>query len=154
MADGEPESVADDWQQKVTGRPATVADEALDETIKDLAPHLALARVDSLGRLIFANVAVIGTLIGGLGLLTATQSRPAPTEVFGIPLVVALIAVSLGAALIAITPWLFRINPANRSQVRRAFGTRVRSAAPQRWSPHCSSPRQSSTPWPRARGPA
>ena len=86
----------------VRGRAETPGDEGLDAAIKDLAPHLALARVD--GRFIFGNVAVIGTLLGALGLVASTQARPAPTEGLGVPLVVLLVGISLLFALVAITP--------------------------------------------------
>lgn len=110
----------------VRGRAETPGDEGLDAAIKDLAPHLALARVDSLGRFIFGNVAVIGTLLGALGLVASTQARPAPTEVLGVPLVVLLVGISLLFALVAITPWLFKLNLDNRSDVRASFSTRIK----------------------------
>lgn len=115
-----------DGEQPVVGRAGSAADEALDAAIKDLAPNLALARVDSLGRFVFANVAAVGTLLGALGLVAATQSRPAPREVFGLPLVVILVGLSLLTALVAVTPWLYKINPDNRTAVRASFSMRIK----------------------------
>jgi hypothetical protein len=82
-------------------------DEYWYDAAQKLTPDKSLERTQTLANFVFTNVAVVGTLLGGLGLVAdkAGGIRDAP-EVFGVSLPVLLVGASLLAASVAVWPKL------------------------------------------------
>lgn len=109
------------------GRPPTEAEESQYKALTARTPEDSLQRAETLANFVFANVAVVGTLLTGLGLVAdggaLLESAP---EVFGVPLPVLLVGLSLVAAIVALLPALKRVNPAHIDDVAKWYEGQVR----------------------------
>ncbi len=106
----------------IVGRPPTPAQKAAFAAAANLAPEKSLLRIQELAKFVFSNVAVIGTLLAGLGLFTDlggvlenSWKLPAPFE--DVPLPVAALGLSLFCASLAIWPKMSGVDPSLLSEV-------------------------------------
>jgi hypothetical protein len=102
----------------VRGRPPTPEQEVWLAAGEAMTPERSLEAGAALGRFVFSSVAVIGTVITGVGL-----AKPASGVLT--PLTAVLITVSLVFAVVALTPTLGRVNPSDLRQVRRSYRRRI-----------------------------
>jgi hypothetical protein len=111
-------------------RPVTPADQAWSDLAAQLTPAASLARIDTITARAITTITVIGTLLTGLGALTAGQVTSNSTA-RGLAVATAIaatlaVACALAAQVLTITR---RLNPANLAQVqdwyRRQFATRA-----------------------------
>jgi hypothetical protein len=111
-------------------RPITPADQAWADLATQLSPAASLARIDTITARAITTITIIGTLLTGLGGLTAGQLTPSTTTraLAAATAITATLAVAcaLAAQVLTITR---RLNPANLTQVqnwyRRQFATRA-----------------------------
>jgi hypothetical protein len=88
----------------------------------DLSPDKSLNRIDDLARFVFANVAVVGTILAGFGLFTgAAQTLQRGPSLLGLPLTIAFVAGSLVLAIGALFPSLSGVNPGELDTVKGFF---------------------------------
>ena len=100
----------------IVGRPPTPAQKAAFAAAANLAPEKSLLRIQELAKFVFSNVAVIGTLLAGLGLFTDLGGvLLAPFE--DVPLPVAALGMSLFCASLAIWPKMSGVDPSLLSEV-------------------------------------
>ena len=106
----------------VRGRRPTEQEEKTYREASAVTQQQSLQKAETLANFVFANVAVVGTLLTGLGLVANDGAllRDAP-EVLGIPLPVFLLGLSLVLAIVALTPKLGRINPARISETNKWY---------------------------------
>lgn len=101
---------------------ATVEDEALSAAAAELTPEKSLVRVEETARFVFANVAVVGTVLAGVGLITDVGSAwDEGPKVVGVPLPVALVAAALILAAVALVPLLVRVDTTDLAAVRSFY---------------------------------
>lgn len=100
----------------------SAAEERWFEAAKRFTPDQSLERSQTLANFVFANVAVVGTLLAGLGIVADKGAglRSAP-RVGEIPLPVLLVGVSLLFASIALWPKLGNLNPNRVDEVERWY---------------------------------
>lgn len=108
--------------QARVGEEPTSAERALIESAKALTPEKSLDRIDALARFVFANVAVVGTLLTGLGFLRASADYAGGTLLTTVALFVALsLLLSLGAT----APRLTRVRSADLVALERWYRRQV-----------------------------
>ena len=90
-------------------------------------PEQSLDRTQTLANFVFANVAVVGTLLAGLGVVAdkGAALRSAP-KVGDYPLPVLLVGLSLAAASVAMWPKLTRLNLNRVDDVRGWYEGQIR----------------------------
>lgn len=103
------------------------SDQQWYEAAKNFSPQQSLDRTQTLANFVFANVAIVATLLGGLGLLSdKTASLRSAPRVGHFPVPILLVGVSLLAASIAMWPKLKRINPNRADEVERWYTHQIR----------------------------
>jgi hypothetical protein len=111
-------------------RPTSPADQAWADLAAQLTPANSLARIDTVTNRAITTIAVLGTLLTGLGALSAGQLTPnsAAKALAAATVITAAVAVAcaLTAQVLTITR---RLNPADLAAVqawyRRQFATRA-----------------------------
>jgi hypothetical protein len=104
------------------GQEPTGAQRAVIEAAKGLSPDKSLERIDGLARFVFANVAVVGTLLTGLGLLPASAASVGGSLFTAIAVLVAL---SLLLALGATAPRLAWMRSSDLVAVERWYRRQI-----------------------------
>jgi hypothetical protein len=96
------------------------------EAAQRFKPEQSLDRIQTLANFVFTNVAVVATLLGGLGLVEngAAALRSAP-RIGDYPLPLLLVGLSLLAASVAVWPKLSRVNPSRIDTVKRWYTGQV-----------------------------
>ena len=110
----------------IEGRPPTRWTELWLTAGEDLKPQRSLERIDGLGRFVFANIAIVGTVLTGLGLFAGVQQSLGSTQVVSVPLVAILVGVTLVLALISVTPWPGRVDIEDPDRVEAWYTHSIR----------------------------
>jgi hypothetical protein len=111
-------------------RPTSLADQAWADLAAQLTPANSLARIDTVTNRAITTVTVLGTLLTGLGVLTAGQFTHSTAAQDLAAATVATAALAVACALTAQVLTIARhLNPANLADVqawyRRQFSTRA-----------------------------
>lgn len=111
----------------IRGRPPSEQEKKHYEAATARTPERSLEKAEALANFVFANVAVVGTLLTGLGLVADDGAllQRAP-KILSIPVPVCLVGVSLVLAIVALLPSLSRINPARVSDVGAWYESQIR----------------------------
>jgi hypothetical protein len=106
-------------KQVIRGEDVPADEQVWVDVGKTLMPEKSLTSADALGKFVFANVAVVGTVLTGLGVVKELDDTLADSpDILGIPLIVALVAVSLVSAIVAIVPKRATFSPNEPAAVR------------------------------------
>jgi hypothetical protein len=109
----------------IQGQRTSQEDQKWFDAAREVTPQRSLETAERLANFVFANIAVVGTLITGFGLVVDPVSLADTPHVKSIPLPVVLASLSLVSAVVAMTPALTRINPAQVDQVRRWYTRQI-----------------------------
>ena len=100
----------------------TPRDRAWQTLADELAPAKSLARIDAATARVISNVSIIGTILMGLGLLTAGYSGTSRSIQFAASLVVAVAVLAITSALLAQVLTIRKgINPNNLEEVKEWY---------------------------------
>ena len=104
----------------------TAEDQQWHAAAEQLSPQKSLERTQTLAGFVFANVAVVGTLLTGLGAAVdgGVVLRESP-HFIGVPLPILFVGVSLLAASLAMFPKLGRVNPARPDEVKSWYSGQI-----------------------------
>jgi hypothetical protein len=114
----------------VVGAPPTAAQKAAFGAAANLAPDKSLARIQELAKFVFSNVAVVGTLLAGLGLFTnlgnvLANSWKLPSPFEGVPVAVAALGLSLFCASLAIWPKMSNVDSSRLAEVKAWYRRQI-----------------------------
>jgi hypothetical protein len=107
-----------------TGQQSTPEHLMWRKLAEDLQPDKVLDRIDTRVTFIFGSVALVGTILAGLGITSGSTSRLAPYKSL-LTLALILVAIALGLAMISMLPSLRRVNPGNIFDVERFYTHRI-----------------------------
>ena len=104
----------------IQGVPPTASQKLLIKAGESLGPDKALATLDSLARLILTSVVLVSSVLTGFGLFTDVPSRLGEqSSVLGVPIFFAIC--SAVAALLALVPWVGKVDVDNLNSLKRVF---------------------------------
>lgn len=111
---------------EVRGRLPTGEEAVWVAAAEALSPEKSLERVETLVKFVFANVAIAGTLMTGLGLFTDLKAalRDAPTPL-ALPVPILLIGVSLILSVVALIPRLRSIRLSDLNEVENWYRRQI-----------------------------
>lgn len=110
----------------IVGTPPTPQQKAAFAAAANLAPEKSLARIQELAKFVFSSVAVIGTLLTGLGLFTDLGKVLENSWAIGdVPLPVALAGISLFCASCAIWPKMSTVDLSRLDQVEAWYRRQI-----------------------------
>ncbi len=116
---------------QIVGRPPSAEEKAGFAAAANLAPKESLLRIQELAKFVFTNVAVVGTLLTGLGLFTdlgavleESWNLPSPFE--GVPVAVAALGLSLFCASLAIWPKMSSVDPSRLAEVNAWYERQIK----------------------------
>ncbi len=110
-------------QAPVLGRPTTISDDVWETAAKSLGPDKSLERIEAHAKYLFSTVTIFGTLLTGFGVVSVNRNIVENPRLLYVPL--ALVAVSLGLSMYAMTPSAGRVNINNLVDVREYMARRV-----------------------------
>jgi len=114
----------------IVGSAPTPAEKASFAAAANLVPEKSLARIQELAKFVFSNVAVIGTLLAGLGLFTdlgdvLENSAKLPSPFEDVPLALAALGTSLFCASLAIWPKMSGVDLARLDEVENWYRRQI-----------------------------
>lgn len=110
----------------IVGTPPTPQQKAAFAAAANLAPEKSLNRIQELAKFVFSSVAVIGTLLTGLGLFTDLGKVLENSWTIGdVPLPVALAGLSLFCASCAIWPKMSTVDLSRLDQVEAWYRRQI-----------------------------
>ncbi len=110
----------------IVGTPPTPQQKAAFAAAANLAPEKSLTRIQELAKFVFSSVAVIGTLLTGLGLFTDLGKVLENGWAIGaVPLPVALAGLSLFSASCAIWPKMSTVDLSRLDQVEAWYRRQI-----------------------------
>ena len=117
--------------ETTVGTPPSAAEETGFAAAANLAPDKSLARIQELAKFVFANVAVVGTLLTGLGLFTdlgeVLENSPTLGGPFNdVPVALAALGSSLLCASFAIWPKMSSVDLARLDEVEDWYTWQIR----------------------------
>jgi hypothetical protein len=110
----------------IVGKPPGPDDKADFAAAANLAPDKSLLRIQELAKFVFSNVAVIGTLLTGLGLFTDLGDVLENSIKIGdVPLPVAALGTSLFCASLALWPKISSVDLSRPKEVNRWYRQQI-----------------------------
>lgn len=119
-----------DVNETVVGKPPSAEDKADFAAAANLAPDKSLLRIQESAKFVFTNVAVIGTILTGLGLFTDLGDVLDNSKVISlpwgdVPLPVAALGLSLVLASVALWPKMSTVDLTRPKAVRRWYTRQI-----------------------------
>ncbi|HUF52780.1 MAG TPA: hypothetical protein VMR52_03265 [Dehalococcoidia bacterium] len=96
----------------------------IKKAAESLAPDKSIERLNDLSKLLLGQIALVGTVLGGLGAFTDVGSELADSEGW---LIAAFLLglVSIASSLVALLPQQVFVNPSNITQLEAVFQARM-----------------------------
>lgn len=112
----------------VQGRAPTPQEEQNINAAADLAPDKSLARINELAKFVFAQVAIVGTLLAGLGLFgNASDPLRQGPKLIGVPITIALVTLALLLGIGALFPRLTIVRLSDPSAIQQFYSRAIRN---------------------------
>jgi hypothetical protein len=115
--------------EPVVGSKPSAEEDAAFDAAAHLAPDKSLTRIQELAKFVFANVAVVGILLTGLGLFTdlgeVLESSWTVPWAGDVPLAVAALGLSLAAASFAVWPKMSSVDLTRLDEVNAWYGRQI-----------------------------
>lgn len=107
----------------VVGEPVSPSDQMWLDAAADLTPDKSAARIEDNAKYLLGGIAVVGTLVTGLGVFTSDKVASHPVAL--LPTVI-LTAASLAAAALALVPHGGSVSIEDVASIRRFYETDIR----------------------------